>query len=107
MTVGWDKLDYPHETASPTAAPWDTKLIINSAISNHKNGSRFCCIDIKNFFLQTIMDDPEYIPIHKKYFSDSFISEYKLHDLIDKDNFVYCQINKGMYGLKQAAILIV
>ena len=21
MTVGWDKLDYPHETASPTAAP--------------------------------------------------------------------------------------
>ena len=25
MTVGGDKLDYPHETASPTAASLDTK----------------------------------------------------------------------------------
>ena len=36
MTVGGDKLDYPHDTASPTAALIDTKLIINSTISDYK-----------------------------------------------------------------------
>ena len=51
------------------------------------------------------MDDPENIRIHKKYFSDHFVKEYKLEKLMNKDNYVYCQINRGMYGLKQAAIL--
>ena len=52
MAVGGDKLDYPHETASPTAALLDTKLIINSStISDYKRfGSEFCSIDIKAFF---------------------------------------------------------
>lgn len=106
MTVGGDKLDYPHDTASPTAALLDTKLIINSTISDHKKfGSKFCSIDIKDFFLQTIMEDPEFLRIHKKYFSPQFIAQYQLSGLINKDGYVYGQINKGMYGLKQAAIL--
>ena len=47
MTVGGDKLDYPHDTASSTAVLLDTKLIINSTISDHKHfGSKFCSIDI-------------------------------------------------------------
>ena len=104
MTVGGDKLDYPHNTALPTAALLDTKLIINSTISDHKRyGSKFCSIDINDFFLQTIMDNPEYIRIHKKYFSPNV--QYALSKLINNDGYVYCEINKGMYGLKQAAIL--
>ena len=51
------------------------------------------------------MDKPEYIRIHRKYFSTAFINEYNLTHLINKDNYIYCEINKGMYGLKQAAIL--
>ena len=99
-------MDYPHETASPTAALLDTKLILNSTISDHKRyGSKFCCIDIKDFFLQTLMASPEYIRLHKRYFSPAFIQQYNLTDLIDKDGYVYCEINKGMHGLKQAAIL--
>ena len=34
-----------------------------------------------------------------------FIVQYKLKDLINKDGYIFCQINRGMYGLKQAAIL--
>ena len=106
MTVDGAKLDYPHDTASPTAALINTKLIINSTISDHKiYGSRFCSIDIKDFFLQTTMDTPEYIRIHKRYFSEYFIREYNLNNLINKDNYIYCEITKGMYDLKQAAIL--
>ena len=106
MTVGGDKLDYPHDTASPTAELLDTKLIVNSTISDHQRyGSKFCSIDIKDFFLQTLMKTPEYIRIHKRYFSAAFIAHYNLTHLIDKDGYVYCEIVKGMYGLKQAAIL--
>ena len=106
MTVGGDRLEYFDDTASPTATLLDTKLILNSTISDHKNfGSKFCSIDIKDFFLQTMLDVPEYIRIHKRYFSTEFLSTYQMHHLPDKDGFVYCEINKGMYGLKQAAIL--
>ena len=46
-----------------------------------------------------------YIRIHKRYFLQQFIVQYKLKDLINKDGYIFCQINRGMYGLKQAAIL--
>ena len=106
MTVGGDKLEYYEDTASPTATLLDTKIIVNSTISDHKQyGSRFCSIDIKDFFLQTKLDIPEYIRIHSKYFSKEFLHEYKIDNLPDKDGYMYCQIDKGMYGLKQAAIL--
>ena len=106
MTVGGDKLEYSNDTASPTATLLDTKLILNSTISDHKKyGSKFCSIDIKDFFLQTTLDTPEYIRIHKKYFTQEFLQAYKMNHLPASDGYVYCEINKGMYGLKQAAIL--
>ena len=51
------------------------------------------------------MVEPEYIRIHKKYFSSEFIQAYNLTPKIAADNYVYCQVKKGMYSLKQAAIL--
>ena len=106
MTIGGDKLDYPDATASPTASLIETKLLLNSVISDHKKyGSRFCSIDIKDFFLTTPMARPEYLRIHSKYFSTAFRTEYKLEPKIHSDGFVYCKVVKGMYGLKQAAIL--
>ena len=52
-----------------------------------------------------MLEVPEYIRIHKKYFTPEFIDTYKMQHIPDQDGFVYCEINKGMYGLKQAAIL--
>ena len=106
MTVGGDKLSYDEDTGSPTASILETKLLANGVISDHKKyNSKFCAIDLKDFFLNTPMDKPEYIRIHKKYFSPNFVSTYKLHDKIAPDNHIYCGVKKGMYGLKQAAIL--
>ena len=50
LTVGGDKLDYFGETASPTANLLETKLLINSVISDAHKGARFLGIDIKDFF---------------------------------------------------------
>ena len=33
------------------------------------------------------------------------MQEYKLQNKINNDKYLYCKVKKGMYGLKQAAIL--
>ena len=62
-------------------------------------------IDIKAFFLSSYMKEPEYMKINLKDIPDDIIQQYKLLDIVDKYNCVYFKITKGMYGLKQAAIL--
>ena len=43
--------------------------------------------------------------IKAKYFSHDFREKYNLNQKINSDGYIYCVIQKGMYGLKQAAIL--
>ena len=64
-------------------------------------------MDINNCFLMTPLPlgDREYMRIHSRYFDQQFRNLYNLHDKIDRDGYVYCEIQLGMYGLKQAAIL--
>ena len=58
MTVGGDKLNYPDETASPTASLIETKLFVASVISDHKlNNAKFCSVDIKDFDDASDFDD--------------------------------------------------
>ena len=47
LTIGGDKLNYDHETAAPTAGLLDTKIIINSTISDAKKGALFMGLDLK------------------------------------------------------------
>ena len=105
MTIGGDKMTYIGDTASPAADILESKILINSVISDSHKGARFMTIDIKDFFLQSTLPQKEYLWIHSRYFTEYFISLYNLKDKIDKDGYVYCEIVKGMYGLKQAAIL--
>ena len=67
LTVGGDRLEYDFDSASPAASLLETKLLINSTISQSAQGCRFITLDIKDFFLQTDMKDHEYMRIHKKY----------------------------------------
>ena len=43
--------------------------------------------------------------INAIYFLDDIRLQYDIENLIDLDGYVYVRIKKGMYGLKQAAIL--
>ena len=49
LTISGDKLDYKNDTASPTENLLDTKILLNSPISDAKNGARFMSADIKDF----------------------------------------------------------
>ena len=103
LTVGEDRLDYHSDAASPAASLLETKLLINTLISQLAKGCRFMTIDIKDFFLQINIKDDEYMQIHSKYFMPEICKKYNIDKILAQDQHVYCKINKGMYGLKQAA----
>ena len=74
----------------------------NSVISTR--GARYACIDIDNMYLATPMNRHEYMRIPVKLIPKEFIDEYNFWPLV-YNGFVYCQIDRGMYGLPQAGIL--
>ena len=82
----------------------ETKILLNSVISDAKDGARFCGMDLKDMFLQTPMKDPEYMKISFTYFPEDVRQRYNLYDIVHNE-YIYIKNKKGMYGLKQAAIL--
>ncbi len=105
MVVGGDKLDYHEDAASPAASLLETKILINSTISDAHRGAKFLSCDLKDFFLATPMDRPEYMRIPISNFPQDIITKYKLLELLSDDGHIYVEIQKGMYGLIQAAVL--
>ena len=107
LTVGGGKLLYKEETSSPTTDLLETKILLNSTISDAHKGVQLMDINIKNFFLITSLPTTKnkYMKIHKKSFSTKFIELCKLQDWLNNNGYVYCKVQLGMYGLKQAAIL--
>jgi hypothetical protein len=103
ITVGGNLICYPGDLGTNTALLEPIKLMINSVIL--RKGARFACIDIKNFYLDTPMEDPEYVRIIITDIPEEFILEYGLAGLEDKNRWIYFEIRRGCYGLPQAGIL--
>ena len=64
---GGDKLDYKFDSGSPARNMLDTKLLLNRLISDAQKRARFCSTDLKDIFLHTPMDNPEYMKVPYKY----------------------------------------
>ena len=63
------------------------------------------CADIKDHFLATPMKQPEYMKVKYNLFPQNIIKKYNLHNKVTTSDYIYIKIKRGMYGLKQAAIL--
>ncbi|KAL7482169.1 hypothetical protein ACHAW6_007857 [Cyclotella cf. meneghiniana] len=61
-------------------------------------------MDIKNFYLNTPMDHPEYVKLKLALIPAEIVKKYKLGEK-QHNGWVYVQIDLGMYGLPQAGIL--
>ena len=79
------------------------KIHTNSVISTR--GARYYGLDIGKYYLETPMGKSEYMRIHIRLIPTDIISHYNLNDLVDKYEWVYMEIIRGMYGLPQAGIL--
>jgi hypothetical protein len=78
------------------------KLLVNSVLS--QCNARLATMDPKNFYLNTPLDQPEYVYIKLVYIPQEFIDEYKLKE-IAHDSWIYFEMHCGMCGLPQAGIL--
>jgi hypothetical protein len=61
-------------------------------------------MDIKNYYLGSPLPRFEYMKMLLSRFPEEIIQKYNLNALA-VDGWVYIEIRKGMYGLKQAVLL--
>ena len=102
ITVGGNLIDYPGTVTTRTADLTTIKCHWNSVVSTPK--AKYACFDVKNFYLNTLMDRPEYMCFAIEDIPEEIIQAYNLHAIVH-NGYVYVQINKGMYGLPQAGKL--
>ena len=92
ITVGGDRLSYPHDSGSPAANMVETKLLINSVISDASKGARFMSADLKDYFLATPMTRDEFMKVKLRYFPPDIVNKYNLQTMVAPDGYVYIKI---------------
>jgi hypothetical protein len=102
LTVGGDRLDYSGDVATSTPDSTTFKILINSTLST--TDAAMMMMDIKNYYLGTPLQRFEYMKMFLSRFPDEIVQKYNLNALA-VDGWVYIEIRKGMYGLKQAGLL--
>jgi hypothetical protein len=99
IMIRGNRICYPHDTGTKTGSLELVKLQLNSVLSTPD--ARFACYNLENFYLGTPLDRPEYVRIQLAVIPEEFILEYNLTAFVH-NGWVYFEIKKGVYGLKQA-----
>ncbi len=60
---------------------------------------------IKDFYLKTLMARYKYMQLPMADMPEGIIEHYNLRDKSTPNSYIYCEIQKGMYGLPQAGII--
>ena len=87
LTVGGNLLDLPGLLSTPMATVTTTKCLFTSIISTP--GAKRLIADVKNFYLNNDLPEPEYMKLHIHIIPQEIIDEYTLHKLVDKNGWVY------------------
>jgi hypothetical protein len=103
LVTGVDRVHYLGNAGSLTAILLTLKILINSIISTP--GAKLMTMDIKDFYLNTPMARYEYMQLRIADMPEDVIEHYSLRDKATPNGYIYCEIQKGMYGLKQAGII--
>jgi hypothetical protein len=103
LVTGGDRVHYPGNAGTPTADLLKVKLLINSTISTPN--AKYMTMDIKDFYLNNPMARYKYMQLRIANMPDDVVKHYNLTNLATPDGYVYCEIQKGMYGLPQAGII--
>jgi hypothetical protein len=102
LTVGGDRLDYSGDVATSTADITTFKFLIDIKLST--KDAEMMMMDIKNYYLCTPLPRSEYMHMLLSIFLKEIIDKCNLKALAI-DSWVYIEIRKGMYGLKQSGLL--
>ena len=103
LVAGGNRVHYPGDAGTPTANLLTVKLLLNSIISTPN--AKFMTMDIKDFYLNTPMARFEYMRLQLEDMPEDVIAHYNLNKIATPEGYIYCEIQKGMYGLPQAGII--
>ena len=103
LTAGGNLIDYPGVTSIPMAGIVTIKTHWNSVISTPNN--KYYTIDIKDFYLNSLLESFEYMRILFDILPQDIIIQYELNSMVAEDGFVYIEVRGGIYGLPQAGRL--
>ena len=103
ITIAGQNIKYPGDVGTKTASLGLVKLLLNSVLSHQ--GAKFVTLDIRNYYLQTPLDRPEYVRIKLSDIPQDFVDEYNLQDFFNANGWVYFEIKNGVYGLPQSGVL--
>jgi hypothetical protein len=101
LTVGGDGLYYTGDVATSTADITTFKMRINSTLST--KDAEMIMMDIKKYYLGKPLPRYEYMRLPLSIILDEIVTKYNLQ-AISVVGWVYLEIKKGMYNLKQAGI---
>jgi hypothetical protein len=79
-----------------------SKLMWNSVLST--KGTKYMCLNIKNFYLTAPLDRYEYMKMPFSLFPVWTKEQYNL-DKLAKNGFVYLEMQRAVWGSPQAGIL--
>ncbi|KAL7474779.1 hypothetical protein ACHAW6_000731 [Cyclotella cf. meneghiniana] len=102
ITVVRTHINYPWNRATPTSDLTTAKLFVNFLISTSR--ATFHSADLKNVYINTPMDQPEYMKLKLNLIPTEVVQKHNLHKF-ENHGWIYLCINLGMYGLPQAGIL--
>jgi hypothetical protein len=99
-TVGGNQIDFPGDKSTKVAELVTIKILLNNIVST--DGAKAGCIDIKDFYLNNVLPNYEYVFFLASLIPQEFLDQYRDKLIIDNNGHVYARVEKGMYGLPQA-----
>ena len=96
LTVGGNLPEYSEVLSTPTATVTITKCLLKIII--YTLNARCLTEDIKNFYLNNHLPDPEYMKLHISITPNKIIETHDLSTIQDNNGWVYMRIYKGIYG---------
>ena len=75
------------------------KIVFNSVISTPD--AKFMTINISNMYLNTPLQEYQYMRFSINMVPQEVIDLYDLQNKVTSDRWVYCEIHKVIYGLKE------
>jgi hypothetical protein len=103
LVAGGNRVHYPGNAGTLTTNLLTNKLLINSIISTA--GAKFMTMDINDFYLNTPMARYKYMKLRLANMPEDVIKHYQFANKATPKGYIYCKIQKRMYGLPQAGII--
>ena len=102
ITAGGNLIKYAGELTTRTAGLTTSKMLWDSVISTDK--AKFMGLEIGDFYLETPMEEYEYMLIPLHLFPHHTIDQYKLQENAQNGQ-VYLEVRKAIYRLPQVGAL--